>query len=301
MPNEPVPDLESLRCFVVLAGGGSFRAAAKEVGLSPAAFSARIAALEESLGARLFHRSTRSVELSEAGLRLRPEAESLLADARGLRRRLLDEGPPTPYELTIGTRYELGMSWLVPALAELEAERPERRIHLAFSNGGDLLTQLRTREIDAFIASIRLSRADLVFRPLHEEHYVLVGAPAMLRERPFRHPEDAADHRLLDIDASLPLFRYFLDAAEPTETWAFGARQYLGTIGALRARALEGAGIAVLPLYFVREDLRAKRLRRLVRSRALRSDWFRLVWREGHPAQARLQELADALSRRPLA
>src|SRR5690606_12726207 len=129
--------------------------------------------------------------------------------AMSLRHQLSESAEPQPFELTIGTRHELGMSWLVPSLTSLETARPERKIHLAFSNGKDLLDRLREREIDAFVASLRLSRADLAYSLLHEERYVLVGAPELLRRTPLRRPRDASAHCLLDIDSSLPLSRYF--------------------------------------------------------------------------------------------
>ena len=76
--------------------------------------------------------------------------------------------------------------------------------------------------------------------------------------------------------------------------------QYLGTIGAVRARALEGAGVAVLPHYFVEKDLRRGRLVPILPSVKLPIDWFRRLWREGHPREAALRTLAEDLVARPL-
>ena len=69
MQNNWLPSLDSLRCFVALVERKNFRAAAEEVGLSPAAFSERIRRLEQDFGAQLFVRTTRKVEVSTAGLR----------------------------------------------------------------------------------------------------------------------------------------------------------------------------------------------------------------------------------------
>ena len=91
----------------------SFRAAAAAVGLSPAAFSERIQRLEEDLGAKLLSRGGRQVRLTPAGERLLPHARQLLTDARRCRE-VVGAGARQPYELNIGTRFELGLSWLVP-------------------------------------------------------------------------------------------------------------------------------------------------------------------------------------------
>jgi DNA-binding transcriptional LysR family regulator len=63
---------------------------------------------------------------------------------------------------------------------------------------------------------------------------------------------------------------------------------------------LEGAGVAVLPRSIIATDLRQRRLRVLVPRRALSHDYFRLVWRQGHPRDLELRGLAERLARAPL-
>lgn len=299
MKQNTTPDLESLACFLAAASRTSFRAAAEHVHLSPAAFGERIKRLELELGARLFLRTTRSVRLTPAGERLVPAARALLSAAGNLRA-AVEDTTEAPFELLIGTRYELGLSWLVPALGELAEDAPARRVHLYFGDSDALLEGVSRGRIDAAITSVRLVTSGLEYAPLHEERYVLAGSPTLLRRCPLARPEHAAAHTLLDARADLPLFRYFLDAAPPEPAWAFGRHEYLGTIAAIRARALEGAGVAVLPEYFLAEDLRAKRIARLFPRLELASDWFRLIWRAGHPRAAELRRLGDSLRRRPL-
>src|SRR3954453_17983436 len=109
-----LPSLESLHCVVEAARFLNFRAAAQAVGLTPAALGQRIRQLEEQIGAPLFQRTTRRVMLSEAGLALLPHATPVLggaAEGVGAGR---GEIGPAPMELVLGTRHELGMSWIVP-------------------------------------------------------------------------------------------------------------------------------------------------------------------------------------------
>jgi LysR family glycine cleavage system transcriptional activator len=63
---------------------------------------------------------------------------------------------------------------------------------------------------------------------------------------------------------------------------------------------MEGAGVAVLPRYFVAGDLRARRLREPLPKARLLDDHFRLIWRAGHPREADLRALAHDLRQRPL-
>lgn len=295
-----LPDLESLRCFEVAARLLNFREAARQVALSPAAFSDRIRRLEDGLGARLFERTTRRVALTTAGARLLAQARETLRAAEGCLHAVEQADRPLPFELTLGTRFELGLSWLLPALEPLAARRPERTIHLAFGTGPVLLRQIRRGEVDAVVTSTRLTLGHLDYALLHHEAYVFCGAPTLLEATPLEAAADARAHRLIDAHPDLPLFRYFLDAQPPEATWAFAGRQYLGTIAAIRAQALAGRGVAVLPRYFVAADLEAGRLAQILPAAKVLDDCFRLIWRRDHPQGDELRALAEALRGVPL-
>jgi DNA-binding transcriptional LysR family regulator len=289
-------DFDSLRCFDAAATTLNFRAAATRVYLSPAAFSDRMQRLEAEVGASLFTRTTRHVALSEAGRRLLPVARQLLEGAERLRTLGREPERALPYELYIGTRYELGVSWLCPALKDLEKKRPERTLHLYNGDTPDLLLRLERGDVDAVVASMRLTSPNLTYAALHPEHYVLVAARAGLRKR-----EDARRFTLVDVSRDLPLFRYFLDALPDAEPWPFAHVEYMGGIGNIRRRLLDApARIGVLPRYFVKADLEAGRLVRLLPRVTLRPDAFRLVWRRDHPRSAELLALAEELREHPL-
>ncbi|MHB8416973.1 MAG: LysR family transcriptional regulator [Myxococcales bacterium] len=289
-------DLESLRSFEAAATTLNFGAAAARVHLSPAAFSDRMQRLEEDLGAPLFVRTTRKVELSEAGRRLLPLARELLAGAERLRAAARGPAKPLPYELFVGTRYELGLSWLCPALPSLERRHPERTIHLYNADSPDLLLRLERGDLDAVVASMRLTSPKLTYAALHAENYALVSKRRCLGGR-----DDAQHLTLVDVSRDLPLFRYFLDALPNAKAWPFARIEYMGGIGNVRRRLLDAPGrVAVLPTYFIRGDLSAHRLARLMPRVHLRSDAFRLVWRRDHPRAQDLVTLAEDLRRYPL-
>jgi LysR family transcriptional regulator, glycine cleavage system transcriptional activator len=266
------------------------------VHLSPAAFSDRMQRLEEELGASLFERTTRKVALTEAGRRLLPLAREVLEGEARLKAVGRDPGRAAPFELYVGTRYELGLSWLSPALKGLEHARPERKLHLYNGDTPDLLLRLERGDVDVIVASMRLTSPNLIYAALHPEEYVFVSARSGLRRR-----EDANRHTLVDVSRDLPLFRYFLDSLPDAEPWPFARVEYMGGIGNIRRRLLDGEGrVAVLPKYFTRDDLVAKRLVRLLPRTPLRSDSFRLVWRRDHPRGNEMLKLAEELRARPL-
>ena len=86
----------------------------RKVRLSAPAVAERIKRLETDLGHRLFDRNTRRVQLTKQGLQLLPHARKLLIDAR--RCQTLFSDAKAPVTLTLGTRFELGLSWVVPQL-----------------------------------------------------------------------------------------------------------------------------------------------------------------------------------------
>ena len=289
-------ELSSLRCFETAATTLRFRAAATRVHLSPAAFSERIRRLEEELGVALLRRSTRRVALTDTGQRLLPLVREVLGCADRLQAAARAGGLSPSYELVIGTRAELGLSWLVPALAPLGRKRPERTIHLYNGDGPDLLARLGRGDLDAVVASTRLTSPGLVYSALHPEEYAFVAASRCLRSR-----DDVERLTLVDLTPDLPLFRYFLDALPDAEPWSFAHTEYMGGIGSIKYRILEGGGrVAVLPSYFIRKELASRRLVVLLPRVRPRSDSFRLVWRTGHPREAALKVLAEDLREHPL-
>lgn len=293
-------EIDDLRCFLAVARHLSFRRGAKEVHLSPAAFSERIARLEGALGARLLERTTRRVSLTSAGERLVPAARRILADVADLPALARDDGRPAPCTLTLGTRHELGISWLQPAVQAMERQHPERTVHLRFSDSHALLDALEAGTLDAVITSFRLTRPGLDYVTLHEERYAFVASPTLLEGRPMDRPSDAAAHTLVDVHADLPLFRYWLDAYEGPEVWAFSQVRLLGTIEAVRARVRAGLGVAVLPRYYVEPDLTSGQLVSILPDVEPVRDWFRLVWRRGDAREPTLQAIAAELRELPL-
>lgn len=116
-----------------------------------------------------------------------------------------------------------------------------------------------------------------------------------------RYRQDAQRHTLVDVSRDLPLFRYLMDALPDAEPWPFARVEHLGGIGNIRRRLFDGEGrVAVLPLYFVKNDLQARRLVRLLPRVSLRSDSFRLIWRTSHPRTSDLLAFAEELRRHPL-
>ncbi len=298
---DQLPSLEALRCFAEAARLLNFRAAARAVFLTPAALGQRIQKLEEQLDVRLFHRTTRTVVLTEAGLQLVPYAQRAIEAARDCSRASRGELAAAPVELTLGTRHELGLSWIVPMLPLLQSRQPGLVLHLYFGSGPDLVARVRTVDIDCAVTSTRLTDPKLDALRLHEERYVFVGAAKLLAKRPLARAADAKAHTLIDTQDGMPLFRYWRDAKGGLDSLAFGRVLKMGTIAAIRELVLRGEGVAVLPAYYVAKDLAAHRLRELFPKVRPLTDWFRLVFRADDPRRAHYEQLARTMNEIALA
>ena len=294
-----VPSLENLRCFLAAAQSPTFRAAAKAVALTPAALSQRIRQLEDQLGARLFERTTRSVSLTRAGLALVPASRAALDAAAACVTAAREDRPPVSVELTVGTRMELGLSFLVPNHDALTTACPGLTLHYFFGSGPELLGRVRMREIDCAVTSARFSDPALASLPLHQEEYVFVGARELLRRQPLSRREQAARHTLLDIDNSLPLFRYWQEAAGSGEL-RFGRVWRVGAGAAIHELVLRGRGVAVLPRYMVAAELQRKTLVRFFPAVKPGADHFRLVFRGDDSRRTTFETFATALLALPL-
>ena len=295
-----LPSLESLRCFVAAAESLNFRAAARAVALTPAALGQRIRQLEDELGATLFTRTTRQVSLTPAGMALLPHARALLAQAVDCGRAARGELGPSPVELVLGTRHELGMSWVLPLLDHLATALPWVTVHLYFGAGEDLLLRVRTREIDLAVTSTRFSDPRLDAIPLHEEEYVFVAARSLLDATPFSRADHAQRHTLLDAAPELPLFRYRREAAGGGDRLRFARVTRLGTIAAIEHFVRKGRGVAVLPRYLVGRRLTRGELVEILPSVKPLSDRFRLAFRADDARRPVYESLAAAMLERPL-
>ncbi len=291
-----LPSVENLQCFLAAAEHLNFRRAAEEVALTPTAFGQRIQKIEQTLGELLFERTTRRVELTAAGRRLVPVARSVIAEAR----RCLEEvhaAEDPPANFVLGTRFELGLSWILPALRDMRDVRPNWDVHLYFGAGPDILEQLRNRRVDCVVTSAPIAEKDWSAEYLHPEHYVFVGSPGLLEENSFETPSDAPEHCLLDVDNALPLTRYLTSAIGEMD---FGDIWLCGTGAAMHQLVLHGEGVAVLPRYMVNDDIRDGRLQVIFPDAELLADSFRLLYRTTSPLSSIFSSFAEYLRDRPL-
>ena len=184
-------DLPQLRSFVQTAEHGSFSAAARAMGLTPAAVSKNVGLLETTLGVRLFHRSTRRLSLTEGGERFLQQIGGPLATLQdaiaGVR--TSDLRPAGVLKVSVGQAF--GRRFLLPLLGDFLARYPDVVPDWHFDNRP---VDLVGEGFDAAIGGGFALAEGLVARELAPVHIVAVASPAYVAGRPSpRRPDDLAD------------------------------------------------------------------------------------------------------------
>lgn len=171
--------LANLESFVRSADGGSFSAAARRLGLSPAAVSRNVAMLERNLGVRLFQRSTRRLSLTEAGERFLAGVRGNLEGLQAAIEAVGEDGEPAGV-LRLSLSPAFGAAYILPMLPAFLARYPKVRTEWVFENrAADLVGE----GLDAAIGGGFDLAPGLVARMLAPAHIVAVASPGYLAER----------------------------------------------------------------------------------------------------------------------
>jgi DNA-binding transcriptional LysR family regulator len=284
--------VSNLRAFLAVARFGSFSEAARQLNVVPSVAAKRVTQLEHVVGQRLFERSTRKVALTEAGEKFQGRARSLITELdetlSGLRR----TGDRLEGRIRMMVPTTLHMLVLSDALSDFLRQHEHITMELALINrsvnpaeeGFDL----------AITGHAANSYEGVLDVPLHPFEQVLCAAPAYIQRR-------GAPLQLHDLEGHDGLFFKPIGT-----TWRFESAE--GEIGVdvqarliaddtltLRAAALAGNGIAMLPRYVAGEAIRDGRLVELLPDFPLRRSWFRAHVTQNRARQARIVKLLEWL------
>ena len=186
-------DLANLTAFVAIAEHLSFRAAASRLGVTPSALSHTMRQLEERLGVRLLHRTTRSVSLTDAGSRLLERLRPAIGEIAGALEDLNQERQRPLGRLRIYAAYVAGAAVVAPIWGRFLSTYPEVHLELAV---GDAPIDIVAKGFDAGIGPRDRASADMIaVRVMGPMKIAVVAAPTYFaKRRPPRTPDDLARH-----------------------------------------------------------------------------------------------------------
>ncbi|MEE8545010.1 MAG: LysR family transcriptional regulator [Alphaproteobacteria bacterium] len=251
-----------MRIFAGVVESGSFSAAGRQVGLAPSSVSRRIGDLEDELGARLFHRTTRKLSLTEAGQIYFERAARILIeiDEAKLAVARSDGAPSGVLRLTAPA--SVARRHIVPALGDFQARYPAVQIVLSMT---DRLVDLVEDRFDLAIRLGAQSDSSLIARKIGSGRRFVAASPAYLdRAGVPGTPAELADHNCLTFrshrGSNLWRFRGGRGESQVRVTGSL----FSDNGEALCAAAVSGLGLILVPEWLTGSEVKQGRLRELL-------------------------------------
>lgn len=248
--------LDSMEAFVRVAESHSFSEAARRLGLSKSVVSRQVSALEGHLGARLFHRTTRSLSLTEVGQAYYEHCSRILAEIEEANLSVSSLQAEPRGKLRVNAPMSFGILHLAPLLPAFLERHPQIDIDMAMN---DRFVSLVEEGFDVAVRIGKLEDSTLIARHLAPIRRVVCASPAYLQ----RHgtpltPDDLAGHDCLCYsNLATPDEWQFCTADDRRWPVEVNGRLRVNNGDALRAAALAGIGLAMLPSFIVGRDLQA--------------------------------------------
>jgi DNA-binding transcriptional LysR family regulator len=256
--------LTNMALFVAVAKAKGFRRAAEVLEMPNSTLSRRIAELERHVGVRLLHRSTRKVELTEAGQAYFRRCEGIVAEARIAHESLLELAEHPSGVLRVSMPVDLAISYLAPALKTFGERYPLIDFEL------DLTPRRVDLVADGFDCAIRMgdpppTPSTLIAKPVGLLPRFLWAAPAYLASAPpLQHPRDLALHQCLIQAPVRQQTQWTLSSATQTIAIPVTGRYTMNSVGLTKAMALLGMGIAISAGGETKADVSAGLLQRVL-------------------------------------
>lgn len=252
--------------FVCIVDSGSISSAARKLRLSVPMASRHLRALEAELGVSLVRRTTRRMDLTPAGAELLPRARRLLASLDEARQ-AVRPGKTATGQVTLSVPVSFGLAKIAPLVPRLLEKHPQLSVDVRYD---DRVVDLLGDGVDLALR-VGVAAPDspfVVARRLATYERVVCAAPTFLKR-----------HGTIDDIEALARTPCLLLGASPSR-WEFetlsGAKSVTVTgrarsnnVLALRDAALAGVGVAVLPRWLIAEDLRTRRLTRILEGAVL--------------------------------
>jgi len=286
--------IAAFRVFVRVAESGSFSAVARELNISQPAISRQIAALEDHVGERLLHRTTRSLTLTDDGRDLLAHAARVLdaveeAETAVGRRRGTVSGM-----VRLSVPVTFGRLHLASRLGRLLDANPALELDLLLN---DAPPDLVTEGIDLAIRAGPIADSTLIVRSLGLVYrYVLASAAYLDRRGVPANPAELAGHEcLIFTQAVTPSEWHFSRDGKPAVVSVSGRfRSESGDV--IREAVLNGYGIALLPAWYFQHEIRNGSVRLLLREWRVAPNPVHLIYPSRRHLAPRVRAVMDFLN-----
>jgi len=255
--------LKRMEYFTEVVQCGSFSKAGIKLGKSKSVISKHLSSLEDEIGIKLLHRSTRQLSLTEAGHRFYHRSVSILEEAKDTFEELKEHQETPTGTLRVACPNLLGADDLIPLAAEFMLLYPEINIDFIMD---DNINNTLTEGVDISIRAGWLKDSDLIGKKLHSSSMCLVASPAYLNRHGSTPTNIAELESCNGIDFSrLPtLMNWKLKKDDISYTPKLNTSATANSAIGVRAFVLAGQGVAMLSMFGVKKELKNKQLVQLL-------------------------------------
>jgi DNA-binding transcriptional LysR family regulator len=287
---------ESMKAFARVAETGSFSEAARQLRISKSVVTKRVVQLERLIDAQLFHRTTRSVRLTDAGSAYYGRVVPLLAEIEDMDSAIGGRKADARGDLRISSPTSFGVLHLGRALCDFQERHPRMNIEVILN---DRVVHPVAEGFDIALQDAPAASSLLIERRIAPVRRVVCAAPGYLRRRGTpRHPRDLAGHDCIQYSflqtGNVWVFDGPKGRAQVTVTPRFTTNS--GQI--MRNAALLGNGIALLPTLLIAPDLRVRRLVPVLGEWAPAPLWIAAVYPQSHRQTLKVRLLVEFLMKR---
>ncbi|MEQ9876583.1 LysR family transcriptional regulator [Pectobacterium aroidearum] len=288
--------LNGLAVFVQVAETRSFIAAGRLLGVSASAVGKSVARLEEKLGVRLFHRSTRSITLTAEGSLFLARSRRILAEIEAAELEISQTSAAPRGRLRVSL--PLVSSLVLPVLGEFMREYPDIELDLDFT---DRMVDVIEEGFDAVVRTGDPVDSRLTARRLGTFRFLVVAAPDYLaRYGCPQTPADLIQHACLHYrfpnSGKLEQWALRLPPGEPE--LPLPTSMICNNIETRVCFALQGLGIAYLPDFSIREQLAGRQLQPILTDYVERSGVFHVLWPASKHPSPKVRAFVDFLCAR---
>lgn len=247
-------ELYQMKLFVDLANAGNFTKVANENYVTQAAVTLQIRKLESELGVRLFHRTTRSVTLLEAGQRLLPYAREILQKADEATLAVRDTKDEVTGLVRIACVHSVGLYEMPPYIKEFLKKYPLVSLRIDYRNADAIYRALHDNEIDIGIVAYPTEMARLELVPFFSDKLVLVcRKDHPLTEKKKLSLKDLEGQSFVQFSEDVPT-RRAIDTIMSDHDISVNVRMECDNIEVLKQMVEIGFGIALLPRQSITES-----------------------------------------------
>jgi len=286
-------DLNEIAVFARVVQAGSFIAASKALGMPKSTVSRKVADLEQRLDTRLLQRTTRKLSLTDAGRLLYDHCARIVSEVENAERAVtgLHDAPRGLLRVTAGTN----ATFLGPIVRDYLKRYPEVQLQLLCTGR---TVDLIEERFDLGIRAGRLPDSSLIAKSLGNVTWFLVATPGYLkrRGRP-RSPSDLTEHDYLSFGAGNDRTMLHLHRGEEPAQVELTPRLAVSDLEILHDVAAGGMGITLIPAYQCLDDLRARRLERVLRDWDAPATPIHIVYPSTRHVSATVRSFIDHLQK----